>query len=43
MWTIWLTSGTRGGTVGNCYGVLSIQILMLLFVLIVDEIDVIHM
>ena len=43
MWTVWLTSGTRGGSVGNSYVLMIIQKLVFLFVSIVNENDVIHM
>lgn len=43
MWTVWLTSGRRGASVGNSYVLMIIQNLVVLFVSIVNEIDVIHM
>lgn len=43
MWTIWLTSDTRGASVGNSYVLMIIQKLVFLSVSIVNERDVIHM
>lgn len=43
MWTICLTSGTRGTSVGNSYVLMIIQNLVSLFVSIVNENYVIHM